>query len=158
MLLITPQRTLLTQSARAGQIQAGVAQTIDGQQAMRQRQVEFLEQQERMHQQGLDYFKHLSAESAFVREQMQVRVALPDDRSVQHDLMVAVLHLCTRSQISGEAQGVLLEEQKTIMQRVQNIKEFQGQLVESQQEFFEQQQKLHHSTKQVRYFSLASVL
>jgi uncharacterized protein YukE len=75
-----------------------------------------------MHAQGLDFFKHMSSESAFVREQMQ--------------------H-------STEAQTMLLEEQKSILQRVQSIKEFQGQLVESQQEFFEQQQKLHDNTKQV---------
>lgn len=105
----------------SGHIQAGVEETIQGQHAIRERQAEFREQQERMHAQGLDFFKHMSSESAFVREQMQ--------------------H-------STEAQTMLLEEQKSILQRVQSIKEFQGQLVESQQEFFEQQQKLHDNTKQ----------
>jgi hypothetical protein len=48
---------------------------------------------------------------------------------------------------STEAQALLLEEQKSILERVQTIKEFQGQLVESQQDFFEQQKQLHDTTK-----------
>jgi len=55
-----------------GNIQEGVEETIQSQQAFRERQEALLEQQQLMQREGLEFFQVLSGDSAYVREQMQV--------------------------------------------------------------------------------------
>jgi len=104
----------------SGNIQEGVEETIQSQQAFRERQEALLEQQQLMQREGLEFFQVLSGDSAYVREQMQ---------------------------LSTEAQSQLLEDQKIVMDRVKIIKESQLQLEESQKDFFEKQRQLQEQSK-----------